>query len=67
MSTAPSAIVPDLSTRRAPAFGGFNLTALKLEIRRLLRNRRTVIIAIVAPIVLLLRPGPGRTATSQQK
>jgi ABC-2 type transport system permease protein len=65
MSTAPSAIVPDLSTRQAPAFGGFNLTALKLEIRRLLRNRRTVIIAIVAPIVLLLLFGLNKAYVTQ--
>jgi ABC-2 type transport system permease protein len=53
--TAPlSAIAPDLTARRAPALGGFNLTALKLEVRRLLRNRRTVIIAIIAPVVLFL-------------
>lgn len=54
MSATPSAIVPDLSSRRAPAFGGFNLTALKLEVRRLLRNRRTMIIAIVLPVVFFL-------------
>ena len=58
MSTAPSTISPDLSGRRAPALGGFNLTALKLEIRRLTRNRRTVIIAIVVPgrVLPALRP-----------
>jgi ABC-2 type transport system permease protein len=54
MTTTPSAIAPDLSARRAPALGGFNLTALKLEIRRLTRNRRTVIIAIVVPVVFFL-------------
>ena len=35
--------VPDLSGRRTPAFGGFNLIALSLEIRRLRRNPRAVI------------------------
>jgi len=38
MSTAHPAVVPDLSTRRAPAYGAFNLTALQLEVRRLLRG-----------------------------
>jgi ABC-2 type transport system permease protein len=54
MSVTPSAIVPDLSGRRAPALGGFNLTALKLEVRRLTRNRRTVIISLVVPVVFFL-------------
>jgi ABC-2 type transport system permease protein len=54
MSIAPSTIAPDLSGRRVPPLGGFNLTALKLEIRRLTRNRRTVIIAIVVPVVFFL-------------
>jgi ABC-2 type transport system permease protein len=48
MSTT-SAAAPDLTARRAPSMGGFNLTALRLEVRRLLRNRRTVIIAMVFP------------------
>ena len=34
--------------------GGFNLTVLKLEIRRLLRNRRTVIFALVTPSIFFL-------------
>ena len=48
------AITPDIITRRAPGLGSFNLTALKLEIRRLTRNRRTVIISIVVPVVFFL-------------
>jgi ABC-2 type transport system permease protein len=54
MSTAPVSTAPDLSGRRPPAFGGFNLTALRLEVRRMLRNRRTVIITMIAPVVLFL-------------
>ncbi len=50
-STAPPV---DLSTRRAPAAGGFNLTALSLEIRRLLRNRRTVVITLIFPVFFFL-------------
>jgi ABC-2 type transport system permease protein len=53
MSTT-RAVAVDVSARRAPGLGGFNLTALKLEIRRLTRNRRTVIIAIVVPVVFFL-------------
>lgn len=40
--------------RRVPSFGGFNLTFLLLEIRRLLRNRRTVIFTLVLPVVFFL-------------
>ena len=53
MSTT-SAAAPDLTARRAPGMGGFNLTALRLEVRRLLRNRRTVIIAMVFPAFFFL-------------
>jgi len=38
-------------TRRVPPLGGFNLTFLGLEVRRLLRNRRTVIFALVMPVL----------------
>lgn len=59
MST--STVVPDISSRRAPALGGFNFTVLKLEIRRMTRNRRTVIIAIVVPVVFFLLFGVNQT------
>lgn len=39
-----------LDTPRGPtALGGFNLTALRLEIRRVLRNRRTLFFILVFP------------------
>src|SRR5664280_1176296 len=53
MSTAGRPI-PDLTTRRAPGLGGFNMTILTLEVRRLLRNRRTLIFSIVLPVVFFL-------------
>jgi len=40
--------------RRVLPLGGFNLTFLLLEIRRLLRNRRTVIFTLVLPVVFFL-------------
>lgn len=52
--TATSPAVPDLSTRRPPSLGGFNLTALKLEVRRLVRNRRTLAITIIFPVFFFL-------------
>ena len=39
-----------VAARRAPALGGFNLTLLGIEVRRVLRNRRTLIFAIVMPV-----------------
>jgi ABC-2 type transport system permease protein len=44
----------DPGTRRVPRFGGFNLTVLGLELKRVLRNRRTVIFAVIFPAALLL-------------
>jgi ABC-2 type transport system permease protein len=46
--------VPDISSRRAPGLGGLNPTILRIEVRRLTRNRRTLIFAIIAPVILLL-------------
>ena len=43
----------DLQDRRVPALGGFNLTFLYLEARRLVRNRRTVIFTLVLPVILV--------------
>lgn len=40
--------------RPAPPLGGFNLTLLAIEVRRLLRNRRTVGVTLIFPIVLFL-------------
>ena len=62
--TAPVAI-PDLTTRRAPGLGGFNLTVLKLEVRRMLRNRRTLLFTMVTPIVLFLIFGLNKAYADQ--
>jgi len=62
--TTPT-IVPDISSRRAPGLGGFNLIVLKLEVRRLTRNRRTVIIAIVVPVAFFLLFGLNQTYDKQ--
>jgi ABC-2 type transport system permease protein len=47
----------DPTTRRVPPFGGFNLTVLGIELRRMLRNRRTIVFALVLPAALLLSFG----------
>jgi ABC-2 type transport system permease protein len=56
---------PDLSTRRAPGLGGLNTTVLSLEIRRLLRNRRTVFLALVMPPVFFLLFGLNKQYANQ--
>lgn len=53
MSTStPTA--PDVDSRRAPAMGGFSPTVLRIEIRRLLRNRRTMIFTLIMPVFFFL-------------
>jgi ABC-2 type transport system permease protein len=46
--------IQDLGTRRVPPYGGFNATLLRLEVRRLLRNRRTMIFTVLMPVVFFL-------------
>ena len=54
MSATASPSRPPFEARGVPPLGGFNLTFLAIEIRRLLRNRRTVIVTLVVPVVLFL-------------
>ena len=56
--------VPDLTGRRPPGLGGFNLTALNLEIRRLRRNPRAVIITVVVPVIFFFAFGLNKSNTS---
>jgi ABC-2 type transport system permease protein len=58
-------LAANISARRSPPLGGFNLTALGIEIRRLTRNRRTVIISIVVPVVFFLVFGLNRAYDKQ--
>lgn len=51
--TDTTSTVPALPRQR-PALGGFTLTFLLLEIRRVLRNRRTMIFILVMPAVFFL-------------
>jgi ABC-2 type transport system permease protein len=43
-----------LRNRSTPALGGFNLTFLAIEIRRLVRNRRTILVTVIVPAILFL-------------
>jgi len=40
--------------RRLPRFGGFSLAMIGLELRRMVRNRRTVVFTLVMPAVFFL-------------
>ncbi|WP_154792321.1 ABC transporter permease [Occultella kanbiaonis] len=56
-TTEPAADHFDPDTRRVPPLGGFNSTMLGIELRRTLRNRRTIIFTLVFPIALFLAFG----------
>lgn len=55
MSTTTGTLDP--ATRRVPPLGGLNRTVLGIELRRMLRNRRTVIFTLVLPAALMLSFG----------
>lgn len=57
----------DPSVRRVPPFGGFNRTVLAIELRRMLRNRRTVIITLVLPALLYLMIGTNSSYSDQSE
>jgi ABC-2 type transport system permease protein len=52
-------------TRRVPPMGALNLTALGIEVRRLLRNKRTAIFAVIMPCVLFLLFGLNSSYANQ--
>lgn len=49
----------DPTTRRVPPRGGLNLTILGLELRRMLRNRRTIIFTLIFPAAMFFVFGSG--------
>jgi ABC-2 type transport system permease protein len=51
MTTATDRVQLD---RRVPPLGGFNLTYLGIELKRKLRNRRTLIFTIAFPVVMFV-------------
>ena len=58
-SSLPSAKISsigrfDLASRTTPPLGGLSLTLLLLEIRRRLRNRRSVIFSVLLPVAFFL-------------
>ncbi len=63
MST-PTTVI-DLDKRRAPKWGAFNLTLLRIELKRMLRNRRTVIFSLVLPTAMFFAFGAGANSDEQ--
>jgi len=63
MSTATTTMPP---ARTLPKFGGFSLGMIKLELRRMLRNRRTVIFTFIMPAVLFLLFGTNSAARTER-
>jgi ABC-2 type transport system permease protein len=49
----------DPTTRSVPPLGGFNTTILRIELKRMLRNRRTIIFALVFPTLMFFVFGSG--------
>jgi ABC-2 type transport system permease protein len=49
----------DPTTRKVPPMGGFNLTLLSIELRRMLRNRRSLFFALVFPSLMYFIFGSG--------
>jgi ABC-2 type transport system permease protein len=54
-----------LPQRSVPPLGGFNATLLRLELRRMLRNRRTVIFSVVMPTAFFLLFGTGKSYSNE--
>lgn len=55
MSTTPMATrAMTTSTMTTPARGGINLTIARIELRHMLRNKRTMIFTLVFPVVMFL-------------
>jgi len=55
----------DPGARRVPPMGGFNATLLRLELARMVRNRRTIIFTLVFPTAMFLVFGSGSTGAER--
>ena len=65
-AAAVTTAAPTVPPRRVPPLGGFSLTFLRLEIRRLLRNRRTLVFTLIMPPAFFLLFGGLSDAYQQQ-
>jgi ABC-2 type transport system permease protein len=65
--TATTATTASASAeRRVPPLGGFSTTLLRIELLRVLRNRRTMIFTLVMPAVFFFLFGVGQAYSSQR-
>src|SRR4051794_15164334 len=60
-----TATTPTRPTRQVPRLGGFSLTLIGLELRRMLRNRRNVVFTMIMPAVFFLIFGVNKAAREQ--
>lgn len=56
-ATSSVANAADTTTRTVPPFGGFNSTMLRIELKRMLRNRRTIIFTLIFPAAMFFAFG----------
>jgi ABC-2 type transport system permease protein len=52
--TTGSAGTVSVVERKPPPLGGFSLGVVAIEVRRLLRNRRTIVFALITPVIFFL-------------
>lgn len=52
--------------RRTPPMGGFSVAILRIEVRRLLRNRRTMIFTLITPVFFFLLFGLNSAYANQR-
>lgn len=58
MSTVTTAVTDPVSLERSvPRFGAFNLTFLRIELVRKLRNRRSILFTLIFPVAMYLLVG----------
>lgn len=66
MTTAtPSATPSAVPERTVPPLGGLNPTLVRLELRRMLRNRRTLIFSVVMPVLFYFLFGTGQKYSNE--
>ncbi len=66
MTSAVSDALPAArDDRRVPPMGGFNTTLLRIEMLRVLRNRRTMLFTLLMPAVFFFLFGVGQAYSSQ--
>ena len=64
-TTTATTVDPAPARRSVPPLGGFNPTLLRLEVRRLLRNRRTLVFSVVMPVAFFLLFGTGKSYSDE--